>query len=123
MSDVRLRNQRLVLRFLVAQICCAAVAAGGALWVSGTGAAHAAMAGGVVVAAGNALFGWRLFAPGIAPVRVLARGLYAGAALKWLWLCIALWLAVGPARLMPAPLLLGMLAAQVGFWIGVAFIK
>lgn len=123
MSEVRTRNQRLVLRFLTAQICCAAVVALVGWLLAGPPAAHAALAGGVIVAAGNAVFGWRLFAPGVAPVRVLARGLYAGAALKWLWLGLALWLAIGPAHLRPLPLLLGVLAAQVGFWIGVAFIK
>ncbi len=123
MSEVRKRNQRLVLRFLVAQICCAAVAAVGGLLVGGWAVAHAVLAGGVIVAVGNAVFGWRLFAPGVAPVRVLARGLFAGAALKWLWLGLALWLAIAQAGLRPLPLLLGMLAAQVGFWIGVAVLK
>ena len=123
MSEVRTRNQRLVLRFLVAQICCAAAIAGGGLFYAGWAVAHAVLAGGVIVAVGNAVFGWRLFAPGVAPVRVLARGLFAGAALKWLWLGLALWLAIAQAGLMPLPLLLGMLAAQVGFWIGVAFLK
>ena len=123
MSEVRTRNQRLVLRFLVAQICCAAAIAVGGLFYAGWAVAHAVLAGGVIVAVGNAVFGWRLFAPGVAPVRVLARGLFAGAALKWLWLGLALWLAIAQAGLMPLPLLLGMLAAQVGFWIGVAFLK
>ncbi len=108
---------------LVAQICCAAALAAVALVVSGAAAAHAALAGGFIVAAGNGVFGWRMFAPGVAPVRALVRGLYAGAALKWLWLGLALWLAVGPLGLRPLPLLLGMLAAQMGFWIGVAFIQ
>ena len=123
MSEVRTRNQRLVLRFLVAQICCAAAIAVGGLFYAGWAVAHAVLAGGVIVAVGNAVFGWRLFAPGVAPVRVLARGLFAGAALTWLWLGLALWLAIAQAGLMPLPLLLGMLAAQVGFWIGVAFLK
>jgi len=123
MSEVRTRNRRLVLRFLVAQICCAAVVAIGGLLFAGWAQAHAVLAGGVIVAVGNAVFGWRLFAPGVAPVRVLARGLFAGAALKWLWLGLALWLAIAQAGLRPLPLLLGMLAAQVGFWIGVAVLR
>ena len=78
MSEVRTRNQRLVLRFLVAQICCAAAIAVGGLFYAGWAVAHAVLAGGVIVAVGNAVFGWRLFAPGVATVRVLARGLFAG---------------------------------------------
>ena len=123
MTEVRARNRRLVLRFLAAQLCCAAAAAGLAAFISGWAAAQAVLAGGAIVVAGNAVFGWRLFAPGVAPVRELARGLYAGAALKWVWLGLALWMALGPAGLRPLPLLCGMLAAQVGFWIGMAFIR
>lgn len=91
--------------------------------MSGAVAGRAALAGGVIVATGNAVFGWRLFAPGVAPVRELARGLYAGAALKWLWLLAALGLALGPAGMPPLPLLAGVLAAQAGFWIGMAVIR
>jgi F0F1-type ATP synthase assembly protein I len=120
MTEVRARNQRLVLKFLLAQSCCAALVAVAELLYSGLAAAHAALAGGVIVAVGTAIFGWRLFAPGVAPARVLARGLYAGAALKWVWLGVAVWFGIARAGLSPLPLLLGMLAAQIGFWIGMA---
>ena len=36
---------------------------------------------------------------------------------------VAVWLALDVSDLAPLPFLLGMLAGQVGFWVGVAFIK
>lgn len=123
MTEVRARNQRLVLKFLLAQGCCAALAALAGLGFGGLAAAHAALAGGVIVAVGTAIFGWRLFAPGVAPARVLARSLYAGAALKWVWLGAAVWFGIARAGLSPLPFLLGMLAAQIGFWIGMAVFR
>jgi hypothetical protein len=49
--------------------------------------------------------------------------MWVGEGLKWLWVVLAVWLALGVVKLMPLPFLLGMLAAQVGFWIGVAFLR
>ena len=101
----------------------ASLLAVGALVLAGPAAAQAALAGGLVSTVGNVVFGWRLFAPGVAPVRVLARAVYAGEALKWLWIGFALWLAIGPAQLAPLPLLLGLMAAQAGFWLGIVLIR
>lgn len=128
----RERGRRLVLRYAVLQLACAAlvavVVAAVALRANGSAAAafagaKAALVGGLVVAVGNVLFGWKLFAPGIAPVSSMTRAWYAGEVLKWLWIGFALWLALGPARLAPLPLLLGLIAAQIGFWIGLAVLK
>jgi len=119
----RERSRRLVLRYAALQMAAAAVVAVAALGVAGTEAARAALAGGLVVALGNVLFGWRLFQPGIAPVRTLARAAYAGEALKWLWVGTGLWVALGVAHLPPLPLLLGLIAAQFGFWLGIALIR
>jgi F0F1-type ATP synthase assembly protein I len=117
----------LVLRYAGVQMACAAVVAVGALALSGPGArlgaAVSALAGGLIVALGNVVFGWRLFAPGIAPAGTLARAWYVGEVLKWLWVGFALWAALSPAQLAPLPLLLGLVAAQVGFWIGLATVK
>jgi F0F1-type ATP synthase assembly protein I len=104
-------------------MACAAAVAAAALVISGLPAAGSALAGGLIVAVGNVVFGWRLFAPGVAPVGTLTRAWYAGEVLKWLWVGFALWLAFGPAQLAPLPLLVGLLAAQVGFWIGIATLK
>lgn len=110
------------------QLACAAVVAVAALalvgWqAAGWHAAGSALAGGAIVALGNVVFGWKMFAPGIAPAGALARAWFAGEVLKWAWVGFALWLALAPAQLAPLPLLLGLIAAQVGFWIGLATVK
>jgi hypothetical protein len=42
---------------------------------------------------------------------------------KWLWVAVALWLALGVAHEPALPLLLGLIAAQIGFWVAVARVK
>ncbi len=121
--DHRSRGRLLVLRYASLQLGFALAVALGAWALAGTAAAAAALAGGAIVATGNVVFGWRLFAPGVAPVRVLARAWYVGEVLKWAWIGFALWLALGPAGLQPLPLLLGLIAAQLGFWVGLAAIR
>ena len=59
----------------------------------------------------------------IAPVGVLARAAIAGEVLKWLWVGLALWGALAVAHLPPLPLLLGLIAAQFAFWLGIALIR
>jgi hypothetical protein len=49
--------------------------------------------------------------------------MWVGEGLKWIWVVLAVWLALAVAGLAPLPFLLGMLAGQVGFWIGVAFLR
>ncbi len=123
MNDPVFRGKRLVSRFAALQFAVAAVVAVGAGIGSGGPAALAALAGGAVVATGNLLFGWRLFAPGIAAAPRIARAMWVGEGLKWLWVVLAVWLALGVVKLAPLPFLLGMLAAQVGFLIGVAWLR
>lgn len=123
MNDPVARGKRLVGRFAAAQMAAAAVVALFATALSGGAAARAALAGGAIVAVGNVIFGWRLFAPGVAPATRIARAMWVGEGLKWVWVVLAVWLALAVAELMPLPLLAGMLAAQVGFWVGVALIK
>jgi F0F1-type ATP synthase assembly protein I len=119
----RLRGRRLALTYAGLQLAAALAVALVALGIAGIDAARAAIVGGLVVAVGNVVFGWTLFRPGIAPVRQLANAAYLGEVLKWLWIGFALWVALGPAHLPPLPLLCGLLAAQVGFWVGVAVIR
>jgi F0F1-type ATP synthase assembly protein I len=83
----------------------------------------AAWYGGTVIALGNALFAWRLFADGIAPTRRIARSVYAAEVLKWVWLALALYLAIAVLQLASAPLIIGVVAAQVAFWVAVGFIR
>jgi ATP synthase protein I len=117
------RGRRLVLRYAALQMGAAALVAVIALVVADAAAARAALVGGLVVAVGNVVFGWSLFQPGIAPVRVLARAFYVGEVLKWLWVGLALWGAIAVAHWPPLPLLLGLIAAQFGFWLAMVLIR
>jgi len=84
-------------------------------WHSGM----AAWYGGGVIALGNALFAWRLFADGIAPVKRIARAVYAAEVVKWVWFVLALYLALAVFGLAPLPLIAGVLAAQAAFWVAI----
>lgn len=117
------RGKALVLRFAGAQMLAASVIALGVGLFSGWTAVQAALAGGAVVAMGNVIFGWRLFAPGVAPAARIARAMWLGEGLKWLWVIVAVWLALTVAELAPLPFFLGLVAAQIGFWLGIAFLR
>ena len=78
----------------------------------------AALVGGLIVAAGSAVFGWRAFRPGVAGAAVLSTAMYTGMALKWLWFVLALYLTLARLKLDAAPLLIGVVAAQLGYWVG-----
>jgi F0F1-type ATP synthase assembly protein I len=82
----------------------------------GGSAGLAALVGGLIVALGSALFGWRMFKPGIAGGARLSTAMYAGVALKWLWLMLALYVALAQLKLAAMPLLIGLVAAQLGYW-------
>jgi ATP synthase protein I len=100
-----------------------AVVVGLLFLLGGVGSALAALIGGMIIATGNALFGWRLFVLGVAPAARLARSVYAAETLKWLWVVLALWLALTRAGLPGLPLIVGVIAAQIAFWLGLAFFK
>jgi F0F1-type ATP synthase assembly protein I len=76
------------------------------------------LAGGLIVAIGSGLFGWRMFAPGIAPAAVLRRAMFAAESLKWCWTALAVWAAFARLKLSPLPLLTGLAVAQFGYWLG-----
>lgn len=121
--DPEVRGKRLALRFAAVQLGAALIAAIIVAVITDGSSAMATVAGGAVVAVGNLVFGWRLFAPGVAPAERIAKAMWVGEGLKWLWVVLAVWLALGVSDLAPLPFLLGMLAGQVGFWVGVAVIK
>ncbi|HXA35163.1 MAG TPA: ATP synthase subunit I [Steroidobacteraceae bacterium] len=123
MSDFLVRSYRLVARVVLLQAGCAALAASAFLVFKGAHQAIAALVGGLIVAAGSAVFGWRLFKPGIAGGAALTTAMYAGVALKWLWFAIALYLALARLKLDAAPLLIGVVAAQLGYWVGLVRLK
>jgi F0F1-type ATP synthase assembly protein I len=118
-----LRGKRLALRFAAVQLGGAVLAAMIVAVITNGSNAMATVAGGAVVAVGNLVFGWRLFAPGVAPAERIAKAMWMGEGLKWLWVVLAVWLSLDVSDLAPLPFLLGMLAGQVGFWVGVAVIK
>jgi ATP synthase protein I len=123
MSDVLARNKRLVVRVVLLQAGCALVAASVFLVFKGASAGLAALVGGLIVAAGSAVFGWRAFKPGIAGGATLTTAMYAGVALKWLWFALALYLALARLKLDAAPLLIGVVVAQLGYWAGLIRFK
>ncbi len=123
MSDVLVRGKRVVVRVVLLQAGCALVAASVYLGFSGASAGLAALAGGLIVAAGSAVLGWRAFKPGIAGAATLGTAMYAGVALKWLWFALALYVAFARLQLEVAPLLVGMAAAQLGYLVGLIRLK
>jgi F0F1-type ATP synthase assembly protein I len=123
MSDVLVRSYRLVVRVVLLQAGCAALVASVFLVFKGAHQALAALVGGLIVAGGSAVFGWRVFKPGIAGGATLTTAMYAGVALKWLWFALALYLALARLKLDAAPLLIGVVVAQLGYWVGLIRLK
>jgi F0F1-type ATP synthase assembly protein I len=114
---------RLVTRVVLLQMGCATLV-GLLLWLmDGAPAAMAALVGGMIVAVGSGVFGWRMFAPGIAPAGALFRAMVAAESLKWIWFLIAMWVALARFKLMPLPLLCGLVFAQFGYWVGMITMK
>lgn len=118
MNDPLLRGKRTVLRVVVWQAATGLVVALCFAIFAGRSSALAALCGASIIAVGTAVFGWRLFAPGVAGAQVIQRALMAGEAMKWLWLVLAVWLALAKLKLAPLPLLIGLIAAQFGYWFG-----
>ncbi len=118
MNDVLARGKRLVVRVVLLQAGCAALAASVFLAWKGASAGLAALVGGLIVALGSALFGWRTFRPGVAGAATLNTAMYGGVALKWMWFVLALYVALARLKLEAAPLLIGLVAAQLGYWVG-----
>jgi ATP synthase protein I len=120
MNDISGAGMRLVLRVVRLQTGCAA-AAGVLFWaLQGVPAGWSALLGGLIAALGSGVFGWRFFAPGIAPAAVLHRALFAAESLKWVWYVMAIWAALWRFKLAPLPLMAGLIVAQFGYWLGLA---
>jgi len=123
MSDALVRGKRLVVRVVLLQTGCAVLVASLFLVFKGQSAGLAALVGGLIVAMGSAVFGWRMFKPGLSGGATLSTAMYAGVAMKWLWFGAALYVAFARLKLEPAPLLMGMAAAQLGYWVGLMRLK
>lgn len=118
MNEVLSRGKRTVVRVVLLQAGCAAIAASVFLVFKGAAPALAALVGGLIVAAGSAVLGWRVFKPGVAGGARLTTAMYAGVLLKWLWFALALYLAIARLKLDAVPLLIGIVVAQLGYWVG-----
>jgi F0F1-type ATP synthase assembly protein I len=118
MSDVLVRAKRLVVRVVLLQAGCALLVASVFLVLKGVSAGVAALTGGLIVALGSGLFGWLTFKPGVAGAATLNTAMYTAVALKWLWFVVALYVALAQLKLEAAPLLIGLVAAQLGYWVG-----
>jgi F0F1-type ATP synthase assembly protein I len=116
-------GMRLVMRVVLFQAGAAAAAAVVFWAVQGAAAAWSGLAGGLIVAIGSGVFGWRLFAPGIAPPAVLRRALFAAESLKWFWYVLSVWAALARLKLPPLPLMTGLVFAQFGYWFGLVGMK
>ena len=116
MSKSLVQGYRLVARVVLLQAGCALLVACAFLVFKGETAGLASVVGGLIVALGSALFGWRLFAPGVAGAATLTRAMFAGVALKWAWLLVALYMALARWKLEAGPLLVGVIVAQLGHW-------
>ena len=123
MNEVLEVGKRLVIRVVILQAGCAATVA--FLFAMGQGAvaAWSGLVGGLIVAVGSGVFGWRMFAPGIAPAAVLRRALFAAESLKWFWYVLAVWAALTRLKLPPLPLMTGLVVAQFGYWLGLIEMK
>jgi len=116
MNNLPAQGYRLVVRVVLLQAGCALLVASAFLMLKGQTAGLAAVVGGLIVALGSAVFGWRMFSPGIAGAATLTRAMFAAVALKWAWLLIALYVALARWKLDAAPLFVGVVVAQLGHW-------
>jgi F0F1-type ATP synthase assembly protein I len=123
MNEVHGRGKRMVVRIVLLQAGCAALVASVFLVFKGAHPAIAALVGGLIVAAGSAVMGWRAFKPGIAAGATLTMAMYAGVALKWLWFGLALYFALAWLKLDAPPLLIGIVVTQLGYWVGLVRLK
>jgi F0F1-type ATP synthase assembly protein I len=116
-------GKRPVLRVVILQAGCATLTGLLFLIFGGIAAAVEGFVGGLIVAVGSALFGWRMYVPGIAAADKLFRAMVAAESLKWVWYVLALWAAFTRLNLMPGPLIVGVVVGQFGHWLGLVAIK
>jgi ATP synthase protein I len=103
-------GRRLALQVVLAQVAVAVIA-GLAFLVQGVHAAVAALAAGLLVAAGTGLLALRVFAPALAgPGSMLARFAF-GTLLKWIVVIVGFYLILAYWRLPALPALIGLVAA------------
>jgi hypothetical protein len=105
------------------QIAVGLIGAGIVAWFAGRPGATGFLAGAIVVASGQAIFGWRtaLRSPVVSAGRAFGR-LIVGAALKWLVIGAGLVLAMNAAGWPAGFVLGGALAALLAYVIGIPWL-
>jgi F0F1-type ATP synthase assembly protein I len=98
---------RLTARRTVLAQCLAAGSAALLGLIHGPESALSAMVGGLIVASGTAIFAWRLFVHGVAPIKTQLNSVYAAELLKWVWMVALLYAAIALWRLPALALILG----------------
>lgn len=121
-AETTRRGKRMALKFAAVQLAGTVLAALVFLGLGSANAARSAVAGGLIIASGTLVFAWRLFATGW-PAASAARGFYAGALLKWVWVAGAFALALTRGAMEPLPLLAGLVVGQCGFWVAMGIFK
>ncbi len=89
----------------------------------GLDSALAAVAGGALVVIGTLLFGWRMFAAGISSPNTALSSMLVGKAMQWITLALGLFLVIGVWHWPFLPVVSGVVAAYVGFWIGTGLFR
>ena len=113
-SNVIASGRQLVGRTVLLQAVCA-VGVGALFALASMDSAKSAVVGGLVVTAGNAILGQRMFAAGVAPASTLLSGALVGLLLKWLWLVLAIGFSLAVLRLQPLPLIIGVMMSYAAF--------
>jgi len=121
-SEQARRGKRLALRFAMVQLGCSALAALACLAWGGFNAARSAAAGGLIIAVGTMVLAWQMFATGW-PAGAAVQSFYRGEVFKWVWTVGALSLAFYRGAFETLPLLIGLMAGQVGFWVAIGVCK
>jgi len=123
MNEVLSRGKRMVVRGRapasrlrgISRVCVSCV--------QSSSPALAALVGGLIVGCRKCGDGLARVQARIAGGATLTTAMYAGVALKWLWFALAMYLAIARLKLDAAPLLIGIVVTQLGYWVGLVRLK
>ena len=121
MSTQLAQGRALVPRIAMAESVSVSLVALGFAFVS-VQHAGAVLVGGALVVIGTLLFGWRMFAGGVGSPGTALTSMLVGKALQWITLALGLLLVIGVWHWPVVPVVSGVVAAQVGFWIGTGLV-
>lgn len=117
MSTQLAHGRGLVPRIALAEAAVTLAAASGFAFASAQHAL-AVLLGGALVVVGTLLFGWRMFAAGVGSAGTALASMLVGKAMQWITLASGLFLVIGVWHFPAVPVVSGVIAAYVGFWIG-----